>query len=106
MAPRSPLSARNTKGEEVVNHYGAVRLRVTGSASLQLTLFSFDAVDSNILMPIPLESAIDIEPNRLANFTKQNAQLQIQTTNIDEYFKISKIIIFIKPIAKSFPETS
>ncbi len=92
--------------EEVINHYGAVRLRVSGSASLQMTFYSLDEVKSSVLVPVTLASPTNIEPNRLSNFTQQRAKLQIKTTGLGETFLISKIIIFIKPVAKSFPETS
>ena len=97
---------RSSKSEEVVNHYGAVRLRVNGSSSLQLTLFSLDETQSNILVPVPVVSLTNVEPNRLSNFTQQRAKLQIKTTGLGETFQISKIVIFVKPVAKSFPETS
>jgi hypothetical protein len=96
----------SSKGEEVINHYGAVRIRVTGSASLKLKLFSFDNVVQTTLIPITIINATNIEPNRLSNFTQQRAKLEIRTTEINETFQISKIIVFIKPVAKSFPETS
>ncbi len=92
--------------EGIINHYGAVRLRVNGSASLQMTLFSLDETQSNVLVPVPLQSLTNVEPNRLSNFTQQRAKLQIKTTGLGETFQISKIIIFVKPVAKSFPETS
>ena len=96
----------STGGEEVINHYGAVRLRATGSASLKLKLYSLDEVKQSTLTPIILSSSNNIEPNRLSNFTQQRAKLEIRTTEINESFLISKIIIFIKPTAKSWPETS
>jgi hypothetical protein len=97
---------RSSGGEEVVNHFGAVRLRVNGSASLLMTLFSLDEQQSDVLFPVPLSSVTDVEPNRLANLTQQRAKLQIKTTRINETFQISKIVIFIRPVAKSWPETS
>jgi hypothetical protein len=93
-----------SKGEEVINHYGAVRLRVNGSANLQMTLFSLDEVQSFALLPLVLNAQTNIEPNRLSNFTQQRAKLMIKTTNIYETFQISKIIIFVKPVAMSYPE--
>ncbi len=97
--------SRKTKGsEELINHFGAVRLRVTGSASLLMTLYSLDETKNNILTPITLSSTTNIEPNRLSNFTQQRAKLQIETVNINETFQISRIIIFIKSVAKSLPE--
>jgi hypothetical protein len=98
--------ATKTLDEQVINHYGAIRLRVNGSAQLQLTLFSFDEVQGTILVPIPIQTTTNIEPNRLSNFTQQRAKLMISTQNLDETFQISKIIVFTKPVAQSFPETS
>ena len=100
------MPTKTVPSEEVINHYGAVRLRVTGSANLQLSLLSLDEVQSNVLAPITLQSSNNVEPNRLSNFTQQRAKLMIQTTNMNETFQISKIIIFIKPVAKSWPEVS
>lgn len=97
-------SFASSVNEEVINHYGAVRLRVTGSASLLLKLFSSDEVKQKTLLPLTIVSKTNIEPNRLANFTQQKAKLEIRTTEIDETFKISKIIVFVKPVAKSYPQ--
>lgn len=96
--------AKSSSSEEIINHYGAVRLRVTGSGNLQMTLYSLNEVKQNDLAPIVLSSATNIEPNRLSNFTQQKAKLEIKITEIDENFNISKIIVFVKPVAKSFPE--
>ena len=90
--------------EEVINHYGAVRMHVNGSASLKLALFSLDDVKSSTLLPLVLQAKTNIEPNRLSNFTQQKATLEVRTTEIDEIFEISKIIVFVKPVAKSYPE--
>lgn len=98
------MAKKSSSGEEVINHYGAIRLRVNGSASLLAKFWSLDEVYQNILLPIPVIAANNVEPNRLANFTQQRAKLELRTTEIDETFQISKIIIFVKPVAKSFPE--
>jgi hypothetical protein len=100
------MASKKSVDEGVINHYGAVRLRVTGSANLQLTLFSLDEVQSFVMVPVFLNAATAVEPNRLSNFTQQRAKLEIQTTQLGESFLISKIIVFIKPVAKSWPETS
>ena len=101
------MAKKSTSQDEgIINHYGAVRLRVNGFGALQLTLFSLDEVQSNVLVPIPLQTATNVEPNRLSNFTQQRAKLLIQVSALNETFQISKIIVFIKPVAKSFPETS
>jgi hypothetical protein len=90
--------------EQVINHYGAVRLRVNGSASLQLNLFSLDETQSFAMLPIQIQALNNVEPNRLANFTQQRVKLQIKTINFGESFQISKIIVFVKPTAMSYPE--
>lgn len=90
--------------EEVINHYGAVRLGVTGSGNLRLTLYSLDEVKVSPLLPLVLQTRTNIEPNRLANFTQQRAKLEIRTTEIDEHFKVTKVIVFVKAVAKSYPE--
>src|SRR5580692_5612257 len=98
------MPAKKSVGEEVINHYGAVRLRVQGSASLQISFLSLSEAQSNVLAPITIQSTTNIEPNRLSNFTQQRAKLQIMTSGLNETFQISKIVVFVKPVAKSFPE--
>ena len=90
-------------GEGLLLHTGAIRMRVTGSGTLQSTLYSFDNVNSSTLPNITLASTTNREPTILANFTEQGAQLEVKTTLIDETFEISKIVIFTKPIAADFP---
>ena len=95
---------KSSSDEQLINHYGEVRLRVTGTASLQMTLFSLNETQSFTLLPLTIAAATNVEPNRLCNFTQQRAKLEISTVNINETFQISKIIIFVKPVAKSYPE--
>jgi hypothetical protein len=90
--------------EEVINHYGAVRMHVTGSANLKLMLFSLDEVKTSTLLPLTLKAKNNMEPTRLSNFTQQKAKLEVRTTEIGEFFNTNKIIVFVKPVAKSYPE--
>lgn len=96
-------SYSKSASEEVVNHYGLIRLRVNGLANLRMVLYSLDEVKSFILKPLVLASKSNIEPTKLANFTQQRAKLEIRTLEIDETFVVSKIIVFVKPVAKSYP---
>jgi hypothetical protein len=89
--------------EETVNHYGLIRLRVAGSGQLRTRLLSLDEVEEDILYPLDMSDPTDIEPTRLSNMTQQRAQLEIKTTQMDETFHCSKIIIFAKPVATSYP---
>lgn len=91
------------KTEEIVSHFGLVRLRLNGSGNLKLKLWSLDQVKSSTLVPLIMASSTNVEPTRLCNFTQQRAQLEIRTIGIDQTFKISKVIIFTKPVATSYP---
>jgi hypothetical protein len=95
---------KTSVSEEVINHYGAVRLRAVGSGNLRLTLFSLDEVKISSLLALTLQSKTNIEPNRLSNFTQQKAKLEVRTTEINETFRINKIVVFVRPTAKSYPE--
>ena len=96
-----PMKSSN---EELVNHFGLTRLRVKGFGNLRQRLLSLDEVRENILNPIVMVNNTNVEPTKLANFTEQRASLEIKTTEINEWFQISKVIIFSKPVAKSYPQ--
>ena len=85
-------------------HFGAVRLRVTGTGNLQLRLLSLNEVAQRILTPVVMNATTDKYPNVLTNFSKQRAQLEIKTTEIDEVFNIGEVIIYVKPIFASYPQ--
>lgn len=86
-----------------VQHYNGVRMRLTGAGSLQMTLYSLDEVNSSVLVPFTMAATTAREPTRLANFKSQRASLEVKTTVINETFRISKIIIFAKPVESEFP---
>lgn len=98
------MAGRSSRNEETVNHYGAVRLRAVGSAALKLILYSLDEVKQFHAKDLTIKSKNNIELNRLTNFTQQRAKLEIRTTEINEVLQINKVIIFVKPVAKSYPE--
>lgn len=97
--------ARKIAGSVVgtIQHYHGVRMRVTGSGSLLMTLHSLDEVDQSVLVPFTMAATTAREPTRLANFKTQRCSLELKTTEIDEVFRISKIIIFSKPVEGEFP---
>lgn len=88
---------------EILHHIHLIRMRVTGSGNLKMRLLSLDAVNAQSLVAFPLAATTNREPTRLCNFTEQRTQLEIKTTEINERFKISKILIFVKPVATEFP---
>lgn len=84
-------------------HVVAVRMRVLGAGNLKLTLSDLSDVQSLSLIDLPMFAATRIEPTRLANFQSQRIRLEGKTTEIDETFQISKIVLFAKAVAVEYP---
>lgn len=90
--------------EGQIFHFNAVRLRVTGTGNLDMELQSLDEIYINTLVPLAMTNLTNREPTQLANFNQQRALLRLSTDELDERFVISRIIIYIKPVATSFPQ--
>lgn len=86
-----------------VLHSNALRLRVTGSGNLEIYLRSLDNVRNTQLRSHSMSSTTNVEPIVLANFQEQRIQLELRTMLIDEVFTISRIVIFVKPVAEGYP---
>lgn len=85
-------------------HFGSVRLRVTGSGNLKLYLRSLQNVHNQTLTPQVITPLMNREPVTLSNFIDQRGQLEVKVTEIGEYFLISKIVIFIRPIYSGYSQ--
>lgn len=94
--------AMPSRGESI-NHFNAVRIRLTGSGDLKMRLLSYDEAKEQTLSPFVMNLNTAIQANRLANFKQQRAQLEGKTTEINEIFKISRIVIFYKPLFTDYP---
>jgi len=90
-------------GGEGILHYGAVRMRVVGSGSLQMKFQSLDETTEYSILALTMTATTDREPTRLANFKSQRASLELKTTEINEIFKIQKIIVFARAMFSSYP---
>jgi len=97
------MSKSGSGGGEFIYHVAGVRLRVIGSGSLRMFFHSLDSIRNFTLLPLSMSPTNDKEPTRLGNFRSQRTQLELKTDSIDEYFQISKIIIFAKTSATSLP---
>lgn len=91
---------------EDIQHFGAIRMRLNGSGSLKMTFYSLNDVNSMDLIPFTMQASTNIQPTRLTNFNEQRASLRISTTEIDEVFRINRIILFGKDLWTSYPGTS
>lgn len=94
----------NQQSDGTILHYNGTRLRITGSGNLDMSLKSVQNVRSYDLVTLPLSTATNREPFVLANFREQKAQLRFGTDALGETFTISKIVIFIKPVATGYPQ--
>lgn len=84
-------------------HTVAIRMRVTGNGNLQSYLRSLDNINNVQLKNHPMSLLTNREPTILTNFSDQRIQLELKTTVIDETFFVSRIIIFVKPVAEGYP---
>ncbi len=94
--------AKNSFIGEIL-HYTAVRFRINGSGNLEVFLRSLDDVNNVQLTDIPMATLTNREPTILANFIDQRGQIEVRTILINEVFTISRIILFVKPIASEYP---
>jgi len=101
MAKGAALSEQSS-GENI-QHFSTIRIRANGAASLKLRVYSMDDVRSKVLAPLVVELKSRIQPNRLVNFVEQRASFEIKTTEKDEYFRINRIVVFMKEMYTSHP---
>lgn len=96
------MSAMNSRGE-YLNNFNSVRLRLNGSGSLLMTMYTLNDVNNVELVPLTMAVLTDKEPTRLTNLTSQRAALKIYVDEIDEYFEINRLIIYTKAIFDEYP---
>jgi len=97
--------AARTSGSsgEFINHYTGVRMRVIGQGNLNMTMFGQDDIESSVLASTPMQTTNSRSPFTLASFTTQRMQVEISTDDINEIFRINRIIIFAKAVATMEP---
>src|SRR5258708_33987592 len=81
-----------------MKEFGCVRLRVTGSGNLKMKFQSLDNVKSSSLAPIIMTTPAEREPFKIANFKSQRAFLKLETTELNEIFRINRVVVFVKPL--------
>lgn len=92
-------------GDEAGNilHFGSLRVRVTGSGNLLMSIFSLDDVRTKVMQPFVLETTNHSMPVRIVNFNTQKARVKFSTQDLDDYFVITRIIIFVKKLFTMYP---
>lgn len=95
-------TGQDSQGENIT-HFTAVRMRLQGGGFLDMDLNSLDDTQTQQLTPFIMVSATNIQPTRLCNFVQQRASLRISTDEINEWFRINRIIIYVKEHGTSYP---
>jgi hypothetical protein len=94
--------AASSVGENI-SHFTGVRIRVNGTGSLKLKMYTLDDIRNIDMGGLPMNPLTDIIPTRLCNLTTQRASLEIKTTEFGEVFKINRVIIYSREVASMYP---
>lgn len=89
--------------DDVTLHCGATRMRITGSGTFKQTLSCLDNTASEVMPTLAMSSTPGKEIITLSGFIADRICLRGEVTDIDEWFNISKITIYVKPIATGYP---
>jgi hypothetical protein len=100
--PKGAALSERSSGESI-SHFAAIRIRMTGTGSLKMGVYSLDDVRSKTLVPFTMQATSRIIPTRLVNFTEQRASFELKTTEINERFRINRIVLFMKEVFTSYP---
>lgn len=96
--PRSQGSA----GENI-QHFSHLKVRVIGSGILRGQLIS---LDDTYLVDLPnttMKVVNDIEPTILTNFVTQRARIKFYTTDINEWMRFNRVIVYTKDFGSEYP---
>lgn len=92
---------------EYFNHYHIIRASVLGGGILRPSLLSLpdrDDVQQEYILPtVDLDTLGRRPSNTLCNVKEYAVQLEMKTTDIDEYFMITRIIIYKLPTETGLP---
>ena len=100
--PKGAALSEQSSGEDI-SHFAAIRVRVNGTGQLRMAVYSLDNVRMKNLVPLQMQTNARIIPTRLVNFMEQRAAFELGTTEIDEVFRINRIIVFSKQVFTSYP---
>jgi hypothetical protein len=67
-------------------------------------LTGLDNAKTKTLAPLTMATSPGRETTTLTNFNSQRARLRMQTTTLDEYMKVNRVVIWIKERATSYPK--
>ena len=90
-------------GGDDIQHFSHIRVRVVGQGQIFLSVASQDYVRIKTLVPLVLKPVNRQSPDRLVNFVEQRASFTFYTPELNTYFRINRIIVYMKTIYTSHP---
>jgi hypothetical protein len=93
----------NSESAENITHFTAVRMRIQGTGNLKMSFISQDNVITQNLAELPMKELNERQPTRLSNFMQQRAIFELHTEKRLDFFRINRIIVFIKETYSSYP---
>lgn len=96
--------AKGSSQGEFDTHIVSVRARIVGTGNMKYTLQDYSNIQTMNLVPLPLLTATRFEPTVLSNFQSQRTRLIGKVTEINEWFEISRIIVWAKAVAIEYPQ--
>lgn len=100
--PKGMPRSQGSSGENI-QHFSHLRVRVVGSGILRGKLYSLDDVRSKDIPNYTMASSSRIEPTLLTNFVEQRVRYKIYTNAENEWFRINRIIIYLKDFGSEYP---
>lgn len=88
----------------MINHFNAIRIDVLGSGSLQLRAWAYNDSFSVDLVPITMSTTSYIQPTALMNMRQHRMSFEFYVEEINEYFEIARINLFMKVMFTSVPQ--
>ncbi len=102
--PFATTALVNNGGDELINHFAGVKLRLNGVGDLLMTVYSFDESKSSVLLPLTMSNTPGREPTRLMNFMTQRIKIKFTTDMIDEVVKINRVLLYARPTYAEYPQ--
>ncbi len=90
-------------GEDNILHFSSLRGRIRGVGILRGRIFDLDDTQSKSFPLIDMDAVTGRFVMKLVNFKSQRGCVELKTTDIDERFRINKLVIFAKPLFTEYP---
>lgn len=79
-----------------LGHYGAVRLRTSGSGTLYTTIYTQDNSTSSALANTTLASTPNYDVTLLSNVINEKCAVEVKTTGAGAWFSLKRLDLFVK----------